>query len=88
MFRGDLAGPQGVSQSVEIAIEAATNGQRTLIATVLAPTQHAGPQSAMYALADQIINSVRLAAGRRRHETVGRGGVRGGRCAPGGRGGA
>ncbi len=63
VFRGDLAGPQGVSQSVQIAIESATNGQRTLLATVLAPTQHAGPQSDMYALADQIINSVRWAAG-------------------------
>jgi hypothetical protein len=63
VFRGDLAGPQGVSESVQIAAESATNGRTTILATVLAPTQHAGPQSEMYALADQIINSVRWSAG-------------------------
>ncbi len=59
VFKGELEGPQGVSQSVEVAIEAATNGRMTLIATVLAPTQHSGPQSAMYSIADQVINSVK-----------------------------
>ena len=63
VYKGDLAGPQGVSQSVAVAIESAGDGRVTLIATVLAPTQHAGPQSALYSLADQIINSVRWPAG-------------------------
>ena len=63
VYRGDLASPQGVSQSVQIAIESATNGRTTILATVLAPTQHAGPQSELYAIADQIINSVRWSAG-------------------------
>jgi hypothetical protein len=63
VLKGNLAGPQGVSQSVEIAIESASNGRVTIIATVLAPTQHSGPQSGLYSIADQVINSVKWPAG-------------------------
>jgi hypothetical protein len=59
VLKGELEGPQGVSQSVEVAVESATNGRMTLVATVLAPTQHAGPQSELYSIADQVINSVK-----------------------------
>jgi hypothetical protein len=63
VFKGDLAGPQGVSQSVEVAIESSTNGRTTILATVLAPAQDSGPQSPLYSLADQVINSVKWPAG-------------------------
>jgi hypothetical protein len=63
VFKGELAGPQGVSQSVEIAVESATNGRVTIIATVLAATQHSGPNSALYLIADQVINSVKWSVG-------------------------
>jgi hypothetical protein len=59
VLKGELEGPQGVSQSVQVAIEAANNGRVTLVATVLAPTQHSGPQSGLYSIADQVINSVK-----------------------------
>jgi hypothetical protein len=63
VYKGDLASPQGVSQSVVIAIESATDGRETLTAVVLAAPSDSGPQSPLYTLADQVINSVRWPAG-------------------------
>jgi hypothetical protein len=63
VFKGELSGPQGVSQTVVVAIESATHGGMTLTAIVLAAASHSGAQSALYSLADQIINSVKWPAG-------------------------
>jgi hypothetical protein len=63
VFKGELTGPQGVSQAVVIAIESASKGDRTITATVLAAAADSGAQSPLYSLADQIVNSVKWQAG-------------------------
>lgn len=59
VFKGALAGPQGVSQAVVLAVESATDGHMTITAAVLATPSGSGPQSELYTLADQIINSIK-----------------------------
>jgi hypothetical protein len=59
VYKGVLAGPQGVSQAVVLAVESATDGHMTITAAVLATPSGSGPQSALYSLADRIINSVK-----------------------------
>lgn len=59
VFRGALAGPQGVSQAVVLAVESASDGHMTITAAVLATPSGSGPQSELYTLADQIINSIK-----------------------------
>lgn len=63
VYKGVLAGPQGVSESDVVAIESASADGVTITATVVAPASHSGPQSALYSLADQIINSVKWPGG-------------------------
>jgi hypothetical protein len=63
VYKGVLAGPQGVSQSDVVAIESASAGGVTITATVVAPASHSGSQSGLYSLADQVINSVKWPAG-------------------------
>ena len=55
---GDLTSPQG-SQPADVVSEAASNGRVTVSATVVGATSASGSRSALYALADLIINSVR-----------------------------
>ena len=57
-YVGDVTSPQG-SQPVSIASEAASNGRVTVVATVVGATSDSGYRSALYAVADLIINSVR-----------------------------
>jgi hypothetical protein len=59
VFKGALAGPQGVSQAVVLAVESATDGHMTITAAVLATPSGSGPQSELYTLADQVINSIK-----------------------------
>lgn len=63
VYKGVLAGPQGVSQSEVVALESAVVNGVTITATVVAPASHSGPQSGLYSLADQVINSVKWPAG-------------------------
>ena len=63
VYKGVMAGPQGVSQSEVVAIESAAADGLTITATVVAPASHSGPQSGLYSLADQVINSVKWPAG-------------------------
>jgi hypothetical protein len=56
-FVGDVTSPQG-SQPVSIASEAASRGPVTVSATVVGATGDSGYHSALYAVADLIINSV------------------------------
>jgi hypothetical protein len=57
-YVGDVTSPQG-SQPVSIASEAAADGRVTVSATVVGATSDSGSRSALYAVADLIINSVR-----------------------------
>jgi hypothetical protein len=57
-FVGDLAAPQGVQQPVSIASESATRAGLTITATVIGSPHDSGPNSFLYQLADQIINTV------------------------------
>lgn len=59
VFEGALASPQGVSESESIVVEAASDGRLLLTVTVAAPSAHAGPHSALYQVADTLINSIR-----------------------------
>jgi hypothetical protein len=59
---GYFAAPQGVGQPVALATEAATDGSVTVSVTVGGPSTETGPKSLLYALGDQIINSIRWPA--------------------------
>jgi hypothetical protein len=59
VFTGFLASPQGVGTQVELASEAATAGGVTVTVTVAGPSSDSGPNTFLYLLGDQIINSVR-----------------------------
>ncbi len=59
VFTGYLSSPQGVGQRVVLASEAASHGSITVSVTAGAAAGQTGPSSVLYALADQIINSVR-----------------------------
>jgi hypothetical protein len=58
-YVGDLPSPQGVGQPVSLASEAASDGHLVIAVTVVGPVHDSGPNSLLYQLADQIINSVR-----------------------------
>lgn len=58
VFTGYFTAPQGVGQRVALASEAASDGSITVSVTVGAAASQVGPSSLLYALADQIINSV------------------------------
>jgi hypothetical protein len=59
VYTGYFTAPQGVGQRVALASEAASDGTITVSVTVGGPADQAGPTSLLYALGDQIINSVR-----------------------------
>ncbi len=60
---GYFSAPQGVGQQVALASEAASDGSTTVSVTVGGPSSQTGPRSLLYALGDQIINSIRWPAG-------------------------
>jgi hypothetical protein len=64
VFGGYFSAPQGVGQPVALASEAATSGGVTVSVIVGGPASAAGPKSFLYALGDEIINSVKWPAGR------------------------
>ena len=59
VWAGSLVAPQGVSQQVDVAAEAATRGGVTIVAMVVAAGSDSGPQSSAWSLGDSIFNSVR-----------------------------
>jgi hypothetical protein len=59
VFTGYFSAPQGVGQRVALASQAASHGAITVSVTVGAAASQTGPSSLLYALADQLINSVR-----------------------------
>ena len=61
---GYFSAPQGIGQPVALASEAASDGNVTVTVTVGGPSSETGPRSLLYALGDQIINSIRWPAGR------------------------
>lgn len=61
---GYFTAPQGVGQPVALATQAATDGGITVSVTVGGPSDETGPRSLLYALGDQIINSIRWPADR------------------------
>lgn len=56
---GYFTAPQGVGQPVALATQAASDGSITVSVTVGGPSTETGPRSLLYAIGDQIINSVR-----------------------------
>jgi hypothetical protein len=64
VFTGYFAAPQGVGAPVALASEAATSGGVTVSVIVGGPASEAGAKSFLYALGDEIINSVKWPAGR------------------------
>ena len=63
VFTGYFAAPQGVGQPLALASEAATHGGVTVSVIVGGPAADAGPRSLLFAVGDQIINSVRWPGG-------------------------
>lgn len=63
VFTGYFAAPQGVGQRVALASEAASDGSVTVSVTVGGPAGETGPSSLLYALGDQVINSIHWPAG-------------------------
>jgi hypothetical protein len=61
---GYFAAPQGVGQPVTLASEAASDGSITVSVTVGGPSGETGSRSLLYALGDEIINSIRWPADR------------------------
>ncbi len=61
VYVGDVTSPQG-SQPASLASEAASDGPVTVSATVVGATSDSGSRSALYAVADLIINSVQWQA--------------------------
>lgn len=61
---GYFTAPQGVGQPVALATQAASDGTITVSVTVGGPSTETGPKSLLYALGDQIINSIRWPADR------------------------
>lgn len=61
---GYFTAPQGVGEPVALATEAASDGSITVSVTVGGPSSDAGPRSLLYALGDQIVNSIRWPADR------------------------
>jgi hypothetical protein len=59
---GYFSAPQGVGQPVALASEAASDGSVTVSVTIGAPSTLTGPRSLLYALGDQIVNSIRWPA--------------------------
>jgi hypothetical protein len=59
---GYFSAPQGVGQPVALASQAASKGNVTVSVTVGGPTSETGPRSLLFALGDQIINSIRWPA--------------------------
>jgi hypothetical protein len=59
VYTGYFAAPQGVGDRVALASVAASDGSITVSVTVGGAANQAGPSSLLYALGDQIINSVR-----------------------------
>jgi hypothetical protein len=55
---GYLSAPQGVGQPVALASQAASKGNVTVSVTVGGPSSEAGSRSLLFALGDQIINSI------------------------------
>jgi hypothetical protein len=58
VYTGYFTAPQGVGQPVALVSEAATDGSFTVSVTVGGASNQTGPSSLLYALADQVINSV------------------------------
>jgi hypothetical protein len=58
VFTGYFSAPQGVGQRVALASQAASDGATTVSVTVGAAASQTGPSSLLYALGDQVINSV------------------------------
>ena len=56
---GSLSAPQGPGQPVQMASEAAQHGALVVAVTVIASPKSSGPNSVLYQLADQVINSVK-----------------------------
>jgi hypothetical protein len=56
---GYFTAPQGVGQPVILASQSASDGNTTISVTVGGPSSQTGPRSLLFALGDQIINSVR-----------------------------
>jgi hypothetical protein len=61
---GYFSAPQGVGQPVALASQAASDGSTTISVTVGAASDQTGSRSLLYALGDQIINSVHWPADR------------------------
>ncbi|MFL5822330.1 MAG: hypothetical protein ACJ764_02695 [Solirubrobacteraceae bacterium] len=59
VFGGYFTAPQGVGSPVALASEAATDGTVTVSVIVGGPASEAGTRTFLYALGDEIINSVR-----------------------------
>lgn len=59
---GYFSAPQGVGQPVALASQAASDGNVTVSVTVGGPSTETGPRTLLYALGDQIINSIRWPA--------------------------
>ncbi len=64
VFTGFLSAPQGVGNQVSLATQAATSGGVTISVTVAGASSDAGPNSFLYQLGDQVINSIRWPGGR------------------------
>ena len=63
VFTGFFASPQGVGAQISLASEAATVGGVTVSVTVGGASSDAGPNTFLYAIGDQIINSIRWPGG-------------------------
>jgi hypothetical protein len=63
VFTGFFSSPQGVATQVSLASEAATAHGVTVSVIVAGPSSDAGPNTFLYLLGDQIINSVRWPGG-------------------------
>ncbi len=58
VYTGTIDSPQGPQAPVDVAIVAAGNGRVSIVATVVAPGNDSGDRQAVYARADDIINSI------------------------------
>jgi hypothetical protein len=56
---GYFTAPQGIGQPVVLASQAASDGNATVSVTVGGPSSETGPRTLLFALGDQIINSIR-----------------------------
>lgn len=63
VFTGFFAAPQGVGSQISLASEAATSRGVTVSVTVGGASSDAGPNTFLYLLGDQIINSIRWPGG-------------------------